>query len=90
MSIPPHKPGGKANTRGQMRGVLTQSLTSHTASAARKYRMLLFKQTALFSKTICQHELSCKRNHFISVLGGMSSYNGMSPTEPSNLPLLKL
>lgn len=85
--MPSHRPGDTASSRDQTCGVLTQRLTSLTVSAARKYRTLLSKQTALLSKTICQHELSCKRNHFISTLGGMSSYSGISPMEPSNLPL---
>lgn len=85
--MPPHRPGDTASSRAQTYGVLTQRLASPTVSAARKYRTLLSKQTALFSETICQHELPCKRNHFISTLGGMSSYNEISPMEPSNLPL---
>lgn len=68
-----------------MCGALPQHPASHAACPTRKHRMLCSKKTALFSKTICQRELSCKRNHLISPLGGMSSSNRMSPMEPSNL-----
>lgn len=67
-----------------MSRVLTLCLASHTAFPAGEYRVLWPKRTSLFSKTVCQHELSCEKNHFISPLGEMSSSNGMSPIEPSN------